>query len=350
MLTWQELVRRSDHGLAELDLIAVNLACAAGLPDAENVDVQGCQHRVDHWSRRVLHETEWALPHFRRKRYDYRNSEAYFRMLVLVTVLQRDCRVRYNLAKADDEVPLDTADIFVHGITHGAGGTCTSLPVVYAAVGRRLGYPLKLVRARTPKWGHLFVRWDDPAGERFNVEATSLGLNSDPDDYYRSGVYSVTPAEEQKACLLQSLTPRQELAGFLAERGFRWLDFGRYRRAVEGFAWARVLHPENAAYRMTLARQMDDWDESLRRQTPSRFPEFDITWPPRRYPDALPEILEQGIIALEAKENVLRNAEHEREWWGPLRRGEPCPPVPSRAIVKCRPGEMDIRFQYTLTT
>ena len=64
------------------------------------------------------------------------------------------------------------ARLFIHGIIDGPGGTCASMPVLYVAVGRRLGYPLKLVEAR----GHLLLRWDDPLGQRlgtpdvFNVE------------------------------------------------------------------------------------------------------------------------------------------------------------------------------------
>jgi hypothetical protein len=44
--------------------------------------------------------------------------------------------------------------------------------VLYVAIGRRLGYPLKLVECK----GHLFVRWED-AKERFNIEGTSRGLH-----------------------------------------------------------------------------------------------------------------------------------------------------------------------------
>ncbi|MCI0455604.1 MAG: hypothetical protein L0Z62_01325 [Gemmataceae bacterium] len=347
MLAWQQLVHQSDDELSRLDIAEVNLACAAGLPDAEGIDPELCQFRLDYWARQVRQETDFTLPRFRRKRYDYRNSEGYFRILVMVTVLQRDCGVRYNPTKTDADAPFTTEDIFVHGITQGWGGTCASLPVVYIAVGRRLGYPLKLVLARTKNCGHLFVRWDDPARERFNIEATSLGLHSDPDDYYRSGVYQVSAAEERACCLLQSLTPRQELAAFLAERGHRWGDFKRYRRAVEGFAWASALHPQNQAYQNTLHQYLDDWTAALGRLRPPRFPRFSIAWPPRRYPDTLPEVLEKGIIGLEVAENLLNDQEHERNWWGPLRRGECVANAPEVALVECHTAGMRVRFEFS---
>lgn len=59
-------------------------------------------------------------------------------------------------------------------------GTCASLPVLYAAVGRRLECPLKLVTARN----HFFVRWDG-AGERLNIKATTEGVTTFEDEYYR---------------------------------------------------------------------------------------------------------------------------------------------------------------------
>lgn len=66
---------------------------------------------------------------------EYENSWAYFRTLVLITVLQRDLGLRYNPAKVPDDAPFEPADVFIHGAIQGKGGTCASLPVVYAAIG-----------------------------------------------------------------------------------------------------------------------------------------------------------------------------------------------------------------------
>src|SRR5262249_19962272 len=71
---------------------------------------------------------------------------------------------------------------FIHGLIQGKGGVCSSVPVVYAAVGRRLGYPMKLVTAKSP----LFTRWHDLQGERFNIEVNLTGVNFHRDEYYRS--------------------------------------------------------------------------------------------------------------------------------------------------------------------
>ena len=119
-------------------------------------------------------------------------SQARFCMVCLVTVLQQQCDVGYSRKwrelTPDCPVPeafgIDACDLFIHAIIDGIGGTCGSIPVLYVAVGRRLGYPLRLVKAAR----HLFVRWDDPDdkhwhhSDRFNVESTAPGVHFLPDE------------------------------------------------------------------------------------------------------------------------------------------------------------------------
>jgi hypothetical protein len=127
-------------------------------------------------------------------------------------------------------------------------GTCSSLPVLQVAVGRRLGYPLKLVATK----GHLFVRWED-ARERFNIEAAGQGVNRFADDYYRHWPLEITPAEEQAEGYLKSLTPPEELAVFLSIRGMCLREAGRLPEAAEAFAAAVRLAPTCHGYRVMLA-------------------------------------------------------------------------------------------------
>ncbi len=47
--------------------------------------------------------------------------------------------------------PVDWSDSrtrYIHSVLTGFGGTCASLPVLYVAIGRRLGWPLYLVGAK----------------------------------------------------------------------------------------------------------------------------------------------------------------------------------------------------------
>jgi regulator of sirC expression with transglutaminase-like and TPR domain len=113
------------------------------------------------------------------------------------------------------------------------------MPVLYIAVGRRLGYPLYLVQARE----HFFVRWEVPHGERFNIEATALGFVPRDDEHFRRWPKPIRDEELRQGLFLQNLSPQEELAAFLRERGQCWLDHLRTRPALESFAEAARLNP-----------------------------------------------------------------------------------------------------------
>ena len=151
-----------------------------------------------------------------------------------MTVLQQDFGVRYDpchRASSASAYPKDnffshSSGLFLHGILGPRRmGTCSSMPVLYVAVGRRLGYPLKLVTTR----GHLFARWEDDR-ERFNIEATNEGLNCFPDEYYHHWPFELSEQEIKSGRYLRSLTPREELALFLQTRGMCLKAAGRIPR------------------------------------------------------------------------------------------------------------------------
>jgi hypothetical protein len=250
------------------------------------------------------------------------------------------------------DAPFCPEDTFVHGIIHGEGGTCASLPVVYVAVGRRLCYPLKLVEAKGEKdlYGHQFCRWDDPNGERFNIEINKTGLDCPPDDYYRTGQFFVSPELEKAGCFLKAATPKEELAGFLVERGCCWRDHRRFRRGAESFAWAHVLAPYNGFHLYTLKANLNSWTREMKRRQPRWFPEIYIGAPERRYPSVLPLEIERDILGLEATENLLHNPEHEHDWWGPMRKGRIPARRPVKALVDFKGTQCHVSFRFADTS
>ena len=137
------------------DVAEWNLILAQSLPGAECIDIAKLLDKLDDWAEQVRQETDQLYHRFIESPWNYENSHGYFCVLVLVTVLERDLGVRYNPARVRDPkfqdphciVPdfSDSRDLFIHGILDGPGGTCSSMPVIYTAVGRRLGYPMKLV-------------------------------------------------------------------------------------------------------------------------------------------------------------------------------------------------------------
>ena len=236
----------------------MNLLCAQGLPAKNELDVEGCMATLGKWAERVRLETERHFYRFRQNPAEFENSEGFFRMLMLVVVLAEDFGVRYDpqkrvdpaSARMDDGFFADPRDVFIHGLLGPERrGTCSSLPVLYVAIGRELGYPLKLVTTK----GHLFVRWED-GKERFNVEAAGHGLNRFSDDYYRHWPFEITPAEEAAEGYLKSLTPPEELAVFLSIRAMCLRDSGRFKEASEAFAVAARLAPSCRTYKVMQAQ------------------------------------------------------------------------------------------------
>ena len=85
----------------------------------------------------------------------------------------------------------------------------------------------------------------------------------------------------------------------------------------------------------------------LRTLQPQRFPVMDLFWPPRgRFPASLPAEFEEEILGLEGWENILKDAEFERRWWGPLRRGEFPANPPVRARIEHTLKGCNIRFLF----
>jgi len=250
----------SETSRKDYDIGAANLAAAVGLRGAEALDLGHALSWLDCAAKQVHLQTLRHSDRFRDRPSDYENSPAYFCMLVMVTVLQKEFGVRYNPARIRDpkfQDPYcfdpdfsDSRDLFIHGMIGGPGGTCASMPVLYAAIGRRLRYPLKLVLAK----GHLFVRWDDPEGEawkpgaRFNIEATSQGLSCPPDEHYLQWPVPIDEKELALGFCLRSLQAREEVALFRSTRAICLWENRRYAESLRECHFAIALAPHQQQY------------------------------------------------------------------------------------------------------
>jgi hypothetical protein len=231
--------------IARLPVGFTNLLCATNLPDTANLNLTQCFHTLILWVDNVRSATERQLFRFHQHPSEYQNSEAYFRVLVLITVLQRDLGVTYhpNLKDATERnlSHQTSRELFLHGLLDGDKlGTCANMPVLYAAVGRMLNYPIYLVRAA----GHVFCRWhDNSTGERFNIEGSGRGLNTHPDSYYQSWPQPLSPLEVQNGVFLRNLDPAEELSLFMSLRGQFLEDTGYLHEAITSHAHALQLAP-----------------------------------------------------------------------------------------------------------
>ena len=243
----------ASNPLTNADIASLNLICGSGLPGGDRT-VRSYLATLDQWAGRVKTETERHLYRFRANPVEFENSEGYFRMLMMAVVLYEDFGVRYNLklvsapngSAADYAFFANSRDVFIHGLLGSERtGTCSSMPVLYVSIGRRLGYPLKLVTTKA----HVFIRWEG-GGERFNLEATGKGMNRYDDEHYKQWPSPVTEEEIRADAFLKSLTPQEELALFLSIRGHCLMEARRYTEAEKTYAQAAQLAPASRGYQL----------------------------------------------------------------------------------------------------
>ncbi|MBX9628524.1 MAG: transglutaminase-like domain-containing protein [Gemmataceae bacterium] len=231
--------------VARYDLAEMNLISAYGLPGTEAMDMGSLLARLDAWAAQVAdYTTRYAGVYQRRP--DYFGSRARYQITAMVHCLTREIGVRYNPDRITDPDNFDDPeDSFLHGLLGPRRlGTCSSLPVLLTSLGRRLGYPLRLVLA--PR--HVFSRWDAP-DDRFNIEYHQDGLNSHPDDHYREWPVRWTEGmhaqERARPTLLLSLSPQQELAYCANTRAYHLDQVGRYQEGLDAAHVAYTLWPQH---------------------------------------------------------------------------------------------------------
>lgn len=252
--TLDALLATNPQQLGDVDIALMNLLCAGGLRGSESLDVRKSLVKLDEMAARVKQETERHMYRFKEKPGDYENSEPYFRMMMIAVVLQEDFGARYNPDRIttpgnfepNDKFFADSKDVFLHGLTGPPMmGTCSSMPVLYTAVARRLKYPLVLVATKN----HLFCRWDDGT-TRMNMDATGSGFTSDSDDYYKTWPYKVTEQEVAEHGFLKSMTPAEELACFMSLRGACLEAKNHWKSGIQAYQKAMTLAPDVLTYRL----------------------------------------------------------------------------------------------------
>ena len=256
---FSELLTASPESVSGMEIARLNLLCAEGLRGSEGLAVEDFLRRLDGIASHVERETTRHYRRFRNQPEEFNRSEGYFRMLMLAVVLQEDLKVGYNPAritpvgvfKNNATFFADARDVFIHGLIaeDRRMGTCASLPVLYVAVARRLGYPVKLV----PTQNHLFIRWEDTR-ERFNVDATGHGMNLYDDNHYRQWPYPITREQEAEMGFLKSMSATDELTAFLAMRGHCLIAAGKWDEAVACHQAALRFSPESKLQQTVLAQ------------------------------------------------------------------------------------------------
>ena len=250
------LLEMKPHQLENVDIGLRNLLISQGLRGSENLNIDACMNELTTMKQRVQEETSRNLHQYFENPAKFENSEQYFRMLTLITVLQQDFGAIYNpdrvtpvgVFESNSRFYADSNDVFMHGLLGDhRGGTCASLPVLTIAIGRRFGYPLALVSAQN----HLFVRWNDEKSPT-NFEVTGRGLGTYPDDHYRKWPYPFDSTAEKANRYLLPMSAAEECAVFMSIRGACLMAANRCEESLKAYRSAVTFAPDSQLYQFIL--------------------------------------------------------------------------------------------------
>ena len=282
--TLAELLALPPEQLEKVDIALVDLLSAGGLPGAENLDIEKCVKTLDEWAREVKVETERNYHRFAEHPEKFKGSLGRYRMAVMEAVLCQDLRVQYNpqrekelfenlyfnqaqpYGEAERSFTSDSSDWFLHGLLSDKRfGTCSSMPYLYVAVGRRLGYPVSIAGAHM----HNYVYYDEGDGKHFNVEATeNRGLFTPTDDEYRHPPWGA-PSEAdyyESRGLLRPMSNQFCLAHLLATRASIFRAHGRHDEEAKTWEIAAHYFPDTPTWKdiekgMQKAAKFDDYQQ-----------------------------------------------------------------------------------------
>lgn len=242
-----QLLPLTNVELEQVDIAILNLSCAHGLPDAESLDLERCLGTLDRWANIVRKYVRDSHHRFERNPSDYFGDEGFFCFLAMVTLLKHPngIGVGYQPSAIGRNDFSDSRDDFLHGVLTRRLGTCASLPVLFVAIGRRLGWPMHLATAK----GHVLCQWIHADGTRRNLEGSCPGGGATyPDQHYHHWPAPLTRSDLASGRYLRPLTAAESLALFLETRGHCLVDNGRFDEAREAYAMALEAAPQWSQY------------------------------------------------------------------------------------------------------
>jgi hypothetical protein len=244
--TVEQLLAMPPADLEKLDIALIDLVCAQGLRGSELLDIKQCLKTLDGWAEQVKWETQRHAYRYNEHPEEHKHSLGRYRMNMLGAILVQDLGIHYNPDRRfelDQGKPptmawnTDSRDIFIHGLLTGKhAGTCSSMPVLYVAIGRRLGYPVSLATTKM----HIYVRYEEPNRGHFNVEATmEQGFLTPTDQDYTNDIFQCAPEEVRGYGWLRPISNAEAFAHFLLHRGTCLALVKRYREARQMYlaAW-----------------------------------------------------------------------------------------------------------------
>ena len=144
---------------------------------------------------------------------------------------------------------------FLNGILDTKQGICYSLPLLYIAVGQRLGYPVYPVAAPD----HMFVRYVDANFTEQNIETSSGGKYISDQTYIQN--FLVSKRGLKSGSYMRTMTYREFLGKMLAASAAFHGRNGETHKVIAYLEKATQLDPRTAAHYDNLRIVYSDMSE-----------------------------------------------------------------------------------------
>ncbi|PIR01231.1 MAG: hypothetical protein COV66_02110 [Nitrospinae bacterium CG11_big_fil_rev_8_21_14_0_20_45_15] len=150
--------------------------------------------------------------------------------------------------------PVNSEELFMHGLLKTKRGYCMNLSLLYLVVAERLGLPIKGVALPN----HFFVRWDDGT-ERINIDGTEGGAEFS-DGFYlnRFGM----KGQPVSAFYLKSLNKKQTLGAYFSNVGMVFYQNLNSRKAVFYLSLSVAINPLSVEAHNNLGNMYSELNEN----------------------------------------------------------------------------------------
>lgn len=170
-----------------------------------------------------------------------KNPDLRIRWMNTVMLLHEKFKGTRNLSTARQ-----SEKYYLNRVLDNKQGNCSSVPLLYIAIGQRLGWPLHLVHVPD----HSFVRYVDSNLKEQNIEPTSNGGYVSNEKYIHD--FKVSKQGIKSGAYLQNLTVRELLGEFAAING---VTFGRKNKTDQSILYLKLsteFNPRNVSAWMNL--------------------------------------------------------------------------------------------------
>ncbi len=214
------------------DKIDIGLAALTFAHDAypDDTDIQAYSRRIDQLAQEVRTVQRIAKANHTAARNSTDDT-----VLALSAVFFKDEGFTYDHSP---EAMTNALNYFLPGTIEKKKGICSTLPMLYMAIGQRLGLPVYAVE--TPR--HNFVRIADPHSQFRNIEVTSAG--APPDAWYIAQEH-LTDTAITRGTYMRPITHHQYLAVLLGINASYWQYHGQEERAINYYKKAMEIDPQS---------------------------------------------------------------------------------------------------------